>query len=180
MQVLLIVANGLQLGYLGCYGNEWVLTPTLDRLAAEGIVFDRHYADCPDHVRALASCRTGLYQIPLAGNEPPSPDRMHPGHDLIEILTQAGVATSLVLEKKNRAYQEFARFRQTVGPVVPEGNTEARSLDRAFASAANCLKKLAAKKNSLAWLDLTTLLPEWEFPDEYRTFYCREEAGDDQ
>ncbi|MCS6849759.1 MAG: sulfatase-like hydrolase/transferase [Gemmataceae bacterium] len=37
--------HGLHLAFLGCYGNDWVATPTIDRLAAEGIVFDQHLAD---------------------------------------------------------------------------------------------------------------------------------------
>jgi len=44
MKVLFLVARGMHLGYLGCYGNDWVQTPALDRLAAESIVFDQHFA----------------------------------------------------------------------------------------------------------------------------------------
>ncbi len=47
MRILVLSACGLRPDYLGCYGNDWVATPTLDRLASEGIVFDRHYADGP-------------------------------------------------------------------------------------------------------------------------------------
>lgn len=47
MKVVLINARALQLGFLGCYGNDWVATPNLDRLAAEGIVFDQHYVETP-------------------------------------------------------------------------------------------------------------------------------------
>ncbi len=38
----------MHLGYLGCYGNDWVATPNLDRLAAEGIAFDQHLVDHPE------------------------------------------------------------------------------------------------------------------------------------
>jgi arylsulfatase A-like enzyme len=48
MKILVIEARGLPTGFLGCYGNEWVGTPCLDRLAAEGIVFDSHIAAVPD------------------------------------------------------------------------------------------------------------------------------------
>jgi arylsulfatase A-like enzyme len=48
MKILVIEAAGLHLGYLGCYGNDWVATPNLDRLAADGIVFDWHFADQPE------------------------------------------------------------------------------------------------------------------------------------
>jgi hypothetical protein len=45
MKILVVEASALHLGFIGCYGNEWVATPNLDRLAAEGIVFDQHIAD---------------------------------------------------------------------------------------------------------------------------------------
>ena len=48
MKILVIEAAALHAGFLGCYGNDWVATPNLDRLAAEGVVFDQHLADCPE------------------------------------------------------------------------------------------------------------------------------------
>ena len=45
MKTLVLQTQALNIGYLGCYGNEWVATPNIDRLASEGIVFDQHYAD---------------------------------------------------------------------------------------------------------------------------------------
>jgi arylsulfatase A-like enzyme len=45
MKALILQADALHLGYLGCYGNEWVATPTFDCLAAESVVFDQHFAD---------------------------------------------------------------------------------------------------------------------------------------
>ena len=47
MKILVLELVGCNLAYLGCYGNEWVATPNLDRLAAEGIVFDQHFAESP-------------------------------------------------------------------------------------------------------------------------------------
>src|SRR5262249_54053451 len=67
-KIVVIEAIGLHLGYLGCYGNDWVATPNLDRLAAEGIVFDWHIADHPE-LRAITpwherSVGTGRYAMP--------------------------------------------------------------------------------------------------------------------
>ncbi len=45
MRTLVLEARGLHIGFLGCYGNEWIATPNLDRLAAEGVVFDQHILD---------------------------------------------------------------------------------------------------------------------------------------
>lgn len=47
MKILLVEAVGLPPAFLGCYGNDWVATPTLDRLAWEGTVFDRHFVERP-------------------------------------------------------------------------------------------------------------------------------------
>lgn len=63
MKLLVIDAIGLHTGFIGCYGNEWVVTPTLDSLAADGVVFDNHIADLPLlHNNRLSSARTGRWR----------------------------------------------------------------------------------------------------------------------
>jgi arylsulfatase A-like enzyme len=47
MNVVLILADGLQVAALGAYGNEWIATPNLDHLAGDSVVFDQHFADVP-------------------------------------------------------------------------------------------------------------------------------------
>ena len=47
MKQILIIARGCPAHALGAYGNEWIITPTLDALAARGTVYDRHYAAHP-------------------------------------------------------------------------------------------------------------------------------------
>jgi arylsulfatase A-like enzyme len=60
MKILAIEVRGLPASFLGCYGNEWVGTPCLDRLAAEGIVFDQHIAHAPDLRDETPSFRRGF------------------------------------------------------------------------------------------------------------------------
>ena len=48
MQTIVIAAHGCPVGSLGAYGNEFVVTTHLDRLASEGVVYDRHIAECPE------------------------------------------------------------------------------------------------------------------------------------
>lgn len=48
--LIVMAAHGCGIGGLGPYGNEWIATPNLDRLAAEGEVSDRHFAACPDPI----------------------------------------------------------------------------------------------------------------------------------
>ncbi|MEX2577598.1 MAG: sulfatase [Verrucomicrobiales bacterium] len=47
---------------LGCYGNPDVRTPNIDRLAAEGMVFDRHYDTTAICMASRASIFTGLHE----------------------------------------------------------------------------------------------------------------------
>ncbi len=51
-------------GALGCYGNSVVKTPTIDRLAAQGVVFDAAYSNSPLCTPARYAMMTG--QLPSA------------------------------------------------------------------------------------------------------------------
>ena len=46
---------------VGCYGEPGLGTPSLDRLAAEGIRFERAYTTCPLCTPARSGIFTGLY-----------------------------------------------------------------------------------------------------------------------
>jgi arylsulfatase A-like enzyme len=94
MNVIVVVCNGLHLGFLGPYGNGWIETPHLDRLAAEGVVFDHHF---PENLTTLPTRRswwTGRYTFPdpdqgwtpLRPDEPILPD----------LLWDKGVRTALI------------------------------------------------------------------------------------
>ncbi len=58
--VLFIVSDDLT-ACLGSYGNEVCLTPHLDRLASEGVQFDRAYCQYPVCGASRASFMSGLY-----------------------------------------------------------------------------------------------------------------------
>jgi choline-sulfatase len=60
--VLVIMFDQLTPSALGCYGNSVVQTPTIDRLAAEGVVFDAAYSNSPLCTPARYCMMTG--QLP--------------------------------------------------------------------------------------------------------------------
>jgi choline-sulfatase len=62
--VLIVMYDQLTPGALGCYGNDAVHSPTIDRLAAEGVVFDAAYSNSPLCTPARYCMMTG--QLPSA------------------------------------------------------------------------------------------------------------------
>jgi arylsulfatase A-like enzyme len=59
--VLFILTDQQRCDSLGCYGNDLVETPNLDRIAAEGTRFDRAYTPAAICSPARASILTGLW-----------------------------------------------------------------------------------------------------------------------
>ena len=59
--VVLFLADDLGVHELGCYGQERILTPTVDRLAAEGMRFDAFYAGAAVCAPARCVLLTGLH-----------------------------------------------------------------------------------------------------------------------
>jgi len=59
--LLIIMSDEHSRKVLGCYGNDLVKTPNLDKLAARGTLFTDAYTPCPICVPARASFATGLY-----------------------------------------------------------------------------------------------------------------------
>jgi arylsulfatase A-like enzyme/Tfp pilus assembly protein PilF len=59
--VLLVTLDTTRADRLGCYGYVPALTPTLDALAAHGVLFERAYTPAPLTLPSHASMMTGLY-----------------------------------------------------------------------------------------------------------------------
>jgi arylsulfatase A-like enzyme len=167
MKVLVIVASGLPAGHVGCYGNEWLPTPALDRLAAEGIVFDCHYADHPSRAGADWAWRTGCYSLPQkngAGN-PSAPD-------VFALFSKSGVATRLITDRTLGPEQQagWEKVRR-LGPEAEE-SAVAQIL---LSAAEETLAELAAHKHWLCKIDLSFLRPPFEVPERFRSAFLAAE-----
>lgn len=92
--IVLILADDLGVGHVGCYGQEKIRTPHLDRLAAEGIRFTQFYAGANVCAPARSTLMTGLHtgHTPIRNN---GLDRhLHEADVTVaEVLKQAGYAT---------------------------------------------------------------------------------------
>lgn len=67
--IVLIVADDLGYGDLGCYGAPDVKTPVLDRLARDGLRFVSAYANGPECSPTRTALLTGRYQHRVGGLE---------------------------------------------------------------------------------------------------------------
>src|SRR5687768_5679563 len=59
--IVVIMADDLGYGDLGCYGQTKIKTPNIDRLAAEGMRFTQCYAGGPASAPSRVALLTGLH-----------------------------------------------------------------------------------------------------------------------
>ena len=67
MNLLLIAVDTCRADHLGCYGYHRPTSPNLDRLAAEGVVFDRFLCAQVPTQPSYTSIFTGQFSIGHAG-----------------------------------------------------------------------------------------------------------------
>jgi arylsulfatase A-like enzyme len=175
MKTLVIVASGLHLGYIGCYGNEWVQTPALDRLAAEGVVFDQHYSDQPEAAAAQRAWQTGCYQFPSVKTEDESSSE--PAANLFPLLGEQGLATCLVSDDRGRLLSTAAAGWRQIH-LLESAAGEAALPEQMRDALVKALNQLAPCNQWLLRFDLGALLPPWNTPDEFRNPYPS--AGQDE
>ena len=67
--IVLIMADDLGYGDVGCYGCNDIRTPAIDSLAAEGIRFTTFYSNAPECTPTRTALLTGRYQHRVGGLE---------------------------------------------------------------------------------------------------------------
>ncbi len=67
--ILWITSEDNNVNWVGCYGNEWVKTPHIDGLAAEGFRYSEVYANAPVCAPSRSTWITGMYAITM-GTQP--------------------------------------------------------------------------------------------------------------
>ncbi|GMU20059.1 MAG: arylsulfatase [Phycisphaerae bacterium] len=99
--IVFILADDLGYGDLGCYGQQRILTPHIDRLAEQGTRFTQFYAGCTVCAPTRSVLMTGQHtgHTPVRGNGSPLIGRvpLRP-QDLTvaELLKKAGYSTGVV------------------------------------------------------------------------------------
>lgn len=99
VNIILINADDLGYGDLGCYGQKQIPTPALDRLASEGLRFTNFYAGSTVCAPSRSVLMTGLHtgHTPVRGNGSKQQQTL-PAASLTvaEICKKAGYRTALI------------------------------------------------------------------------------------
>jgi choline-sulfatase len=123
LNVLWLMSDQHAAGALGCYGNRIVRTPRLDRLAAEGLRFERAYCSYPVCVPARFTMLTGRYphHTGCTGNHTPLPLRER---TVAHHFSAAGYATAFIgkmhpVDAQTHGfdyYVDFGHYYDYLGP----------------------------------------------------------------
>ena len=169
MNAICLVIDRLHTGYVGTYGNSWIQTPTLDRLASEAFTFDRAHVDSP--------CLEALYRSYWQGwhamGRPPAD---HPS--LAAALRNSGVETALLTDDRTVAEHPSAVDFDELIEIDPPW--EARGVDRIEQThLAKCFVRAiefieSARQPFLLWCHMSGMGTTWDAPLEFRQTYAEE------
>jgi arylsulfatase A-like enzyme len=125
--VVFILADDLGWGELGSYGQQKIRTPNIDRLAAEGMRFTRHYSGAPTCAPSRNVLMTGLHlgHAEIRGNKQASEE----GEGQWPISAGA-VTIAQVL--KHAGYATGAVGKWGLGPVGSSGDPNRHGFDLFF------------------------------------------------
>ena len=94
--IIFILADDLGYGDLGCYGQQTIQTPNLDRMAVEGMIFTDHYAGstvcAPSRCCLMTGLHTGHAHVRGNARVPLRPSDV----TVAELLQQAGYTTGII------------------------------------------------------------------------------------
>ena len=197
MKCVFIVLDTVRRDFLSAYGNDWVHTPSLDRLAERGVVFDNHWVGSLPCMPARREFMTGRYNFIYRGWGPIEPyDDTLPGelrkHDVFtHLLTDHYHYFELGGENYHTAFNTWDFFRgqendwwashvdrmalpDHLGQLTQQsfGNRKLQQREEDFSG-----PKTA--QSAIEWLKTNQAADDWflqvEIFDPHEPFYCTEE-----
>jgi arylsulfatase A-like enzyme len=126
-----ILADDLGWGELGCYGQQKIPTPNIDRLAAEGLRFTSHYSGAPVCAPSRCVLMTGKHtgHAEIRGNLPAK--RFLPQYDEGQYpLSEAARTFPHLLQQAG--YATGAMGKWGLGPVGSTGDPNRKGFDLFF------------------------------------------------
>ncbi len=103
--ILVVVSDTTRIDFLGPYGNSWIKTPNLDRLAKESALFERAHPECLPTIPTRRTLHSGRRAFPFRDYKAipwdnvvqPGWQPMSPDEDVVaEALARAGYHNGFV------------------------------------------------------------------------------------
>ncbi len=168
---LVLMLDGLSADFLGPYGISWLETPTWNRLAAEGLLFDFAWTLSND----LSVVYRGFWQ---AARFPTTPQPQEAAADrphLAEQLRVHAVRTVLMTDEPILAQCALAdAFDERHWLQLDNRSTAAKDVENTYvadslAATWEVVEKLTAQSDPfLLWIHLRALTAPWDAPRELR------------
>ena len=117
MNVIFIMNDSLRQDHLGCYGNEWIKTPNLDRLAESSAVFDRAYIASHATLPARTDLYTGRYTLIYHTWSPLQPEDVI----LPEIIGEHNYTSMIIFDTASMGQDEYNFMRGFSGWEMVRG-----------------------------------------------------------
>jgi arylsulfatase A-like enzyme len=123
--IILIVADDLGYGDLGCYGQQKIETPNIDKLARQGLRFEQFYAGTTVCAPSRASLMTGLHtgHTPVRGNKGTQPEGQTPLPDS---------TITFVNQLQGAGYTTAAFGKWGLGYITTSGAPDKKGFDKFF------------------------------------------------
>lgn len=188
--VVVVISDTFRRDHLGAYGNTWIRTPALDRLASEAVAFDNHQIGSFPTMPARADLLTGRLSLtfmtwaPLPAGLPTLP----------ALLTDAGYLTMGIVDTPfyvrngfgyDRGFQDFVWLRGQGDARRMEERLDARStwrhesdrwVARTITTAEEWLERHYAERFFLL-VDVWDPHEPWNAPDYCTRLYAPDYDG---
>jgi arylsulfatase A-like enzyme/Flp pilus assembly protein TadD len=171
--VLLITIDTLRADRVGAYGNSSHLTPTLDRLAGNGIRFDAAYTPVPMTLPAHASILTGLEPF-SHGIRNNTAFRLGATPTLATMLKRAGYRTgafvgAVVLSARFGLNRDFDVYDDHYGQSGSRADFRVaeRRAERVIDPATRWISSSGAGRPWFAWIHLYDPHAPYQAPPDY-------------
>lgn len=123
--IILIFADDLGYGDLGCYGQQKIETPNIDKLAKQGLRFTHFYSGSTVCAPSRASLMTGLHtgHTPVRGNKGFAPEGQTP-------LPDSVVTIANLLQKQGYTTAAFGKWG--MGFITTTGDPNKKGFGHIF------------------------------------------------
>lgn len=123
--IIFILADDLGYGDLGCYGQQKIATPNIDKLAKMGVRFTDFYSASTVCAPARASFMTGLHtgHSPIRGNRGMKPEGQFPMH-------ASSITFPMLLQQNGYTTAAFGKW--ALGFITTPGDPQKKGFDEFY------------------------------------------------